>query len=85
MLIPGIKPAGSLQPKRRKSKIAIASFFNERSRHGKRAGLARKFTDQCGGMRLQCCPSTLSLDAVGLAFFMITFYGMPVKNNLPPP
>ena len=34
---------------------------------------------KCGGMRLQCCPSTLSLDAVGLAFFMITFYGMPVK------
>ena len=24
---------------------------------------------RCGGMRLQSCPSTLSLDAVGLEFF----------------
>ena len=27
---------------------------------------------RCGGMRLQSCPSTLSLDAVGLEFFFFT-------------
>jgi hypothetical protein len=27
---------------------------------------------KCGGIRLQSCPSTLSLDAVGLAFFIIS-------------
>ena len=30
------------------------------------------FETRCGGIRLQSCPSTLSLDAVGLAFLLFT-------------
>ena len=30
------------------------------------------FDTRCGGMSLQSCPSTLSLDAVGLVFLFFT-------------